>query len=173
MCFMYCSNNIYFRSGEDIPPALDPPVSVGKSWQLKDKNNDTCLILSETDMYTYSPSIRRWTPQPRGKCFLRGLMVKMIVPSIGKVSYVVRITGRHLVCSNSHLKVSMRQTSSALCETAGLYRTCKLTGPTGSGDGGLTSCVAKCTCDGEDCHHMYVQIPKLQEQGEICEIGIE
>jgi len=168
-----CSNNVYFRSGEDKYPVLDPPAPMGKLLQLKDKNNATCLVLAETDMYTFSPSIRRWTPQPRGNCVHHGLMMKIRVPSTSTVSFVVSITGRRLVCSNSHVKVSMRQTRSAQCETAGLYRNCRLSGPAGTADDGLTSCVAKCTCNGEDCQHVTIHIPKLQEQWEICEIGIE
>ena len=143
-----------------------------KTMQLTDNNEATCLVLAETAMYTFHPSTRRWTPEPQGKCLHHGLMVKIHVPSVIKVHVTVTITGRHLVCSNSHLKVAMRHTKRSQCESAGLYRTCTLTGPTGPGDGGLTSCVAKCTCDGEDCQHVYVQIPNLQQQLEICEIYI-
>ena len=140
--------------------------------QLTDNDEATCLLLAETAMYTFYPNSRRWTPEPQGKCIHHGLMMKINVPSVIKVHVTVTITGRHLVCAISHLKVSMRQNKWPHCETAGRYRTCKLTGTTGPENGGLTSCVAKCTCDGDDCQHVYVQIPNLQEQWEICEIYI-
>ena len=154
-------------------PVLDPPVPMEKAVQLNDANNDTCLALAQMDMYTFSVSARRWAPQPRGKCVHPGLIIKIYVPDVIKSSFAVMITGRHLVCSNSHVKVSIRHTKWPACETAGLYRICKLSGTTGSENEDLTTCIAKCTCDGDDCKHVTIHIPKLQEDWELCEISIE
>ena len=154
-------------------PVLDPPVPMEKAVQLNDANNDTCLALAQMDMYTFSVSARRWAPQPRGKCVQPGLIIKKCVPDAIKASFTVMITGRHLVCSNSYVKVSIRHTKWPACEAAGLYRICKLSGTTGSGIEGLITCFAKCTCGGDDCSHVTIHIPNLQEDWEICEISIE
>ncbi|KAI0220727.1 hypothetical protein LSAT2_027780 [Lamellibrachia satsuma] len=153
-------------------PVLDPPVPMEKAVQLNDANNDTCLVLAHTDMYTFSVSARRWAPQPRGKCVHPGLIIRKCVPDAIKASFTVMITGRHLVCSNAHIKVSIRHTKWPACETAGLYRICKLSETTGSGLG-LTTCIAKCICEGDDCKHVTIHIPNLQEDWEVCEIVIE
>ena len=150
---------------------LDPPAK-DKAILLNDYNNATCLVLAQADMYT-SPGTGRWTLQPQTKCFNRGLTITSRVVDTTKKSFTVTITGRHLVCSDSHLEVAMRLTEWPQCEIAGLYRTCELTTATGSGDGELTSCVAKCTCDGKDCKHVTVHIPKRQDNLEICEIDIK
>ena len=151
---------------------LDPPVPATKAVHLIDGDTATCLALAQMDMYTYSASVRRWTPQPRGKCVHPGLTIRRRVPDAMKTSFTITITGRHLVCSNSHVKVSTRQSVWSYCETAGRYRTCRLSGTTAPGNGGLSSCVAKCTCDGDDCQHVTIHIPNMQETWELCEIGI-
>ena len=150
---------------------LDPPA-MDKSILLHDYNNATCLVLAQTDMYT-SADTGRWTPEPQTKCVHRGLTITSRVVDTTKTSFTVTITGRHLVCSGSHWKVAMRQTEGPSCETAGLYRTCKLTTATGSEYGELTSCVAQCKCDGTDCKHVTVHIPYRQDNWEICEIDIK
>ena len=143
-----------------------------KAVQLNDDNNDTCLVLAQTDMYTWSAGARRWSPQPQGKCVHRGLVINRCVPEAIKTSFTVTITGRHLVCSIPDVIVSIRQTKWSYCETSGLYRKCELSGSIGSGSDGLTTCVAKCVCDGDDCKHVTIQIPKALELWEICEIDI-
>ena len=152
-------------------PVLDPPA-MEKSILLNDHNNATCLVLAQTDMYTSAHS-GRWTPQPQTRCFRRGLTIRSRVVDTTKTSFTVTITGRHLVCSDPHVKVAMRLTEWPQCEIAGRYRSCKMTGATAPGDGGLTACVAKCTCDGEDCRHVTVYIPNRQEHWEICDIDIK
>ena len=59
------------------------------------------------------------------------------------------------------------------CELAGSYQTCKLSGTTSSGNEALITCAAKCGCIGDDCGHVIINIPKLQEAWELCEIGIK
>ena len=151
---------------------LDPPVPAIKAVYLFDGDTATCIALAQMDMYTYSASVRRWAPQPRGKCVHPGLTIRRRVPDAMKTSFTTTITGRHLVCSKSHLKVSTRQTVGSHCETAGLYRMCRLSETTAHGNGGLSSCIAKCSCDGDDCKHVTIHIPNMQETWEICEIGI-
>ena len=151
---------------------LDPPVPATKAVHLIDGDTATCLALAQMDMYTYSASVRRWAPQPRGKCVHPGLTIRRRVPDAMKTSFTVTITGRHLVCSNSHVKVSTRQSVWSYCETAGRYRTCRLSGTTAPRNGDLSSCVAKCTCDGDDCQHVTIHIPNMQETWELCEIGL-
>ena len=143
-----------------------------KAVQLNDDSNDTCLVLAQTDMYTWSAGARRWSPQPQGKCVHRGLVINRCVPEAIKTSFTVTITGRHLVCSIPDVIVSIRQTKWSYCETSGLYRKCELSGSIGSGSDGLTTCVAKCVCDGDDCKHVTIQIPKALELWAICEIDI-
>ena len=166
-----CNGDVFSCVEASSQPALDPPA-MDKSILLNDRNNATCLVLAQTDMYT-SAGTGRWTPQPQTKCVHRGLTITSRVVDTTKTSFTVTITGRHLVCSDSHWKVAMRQTKWPQCETAGRYRTCKLTRATGSGDGELTSCVATCKCDGKDCKHVTVHIPMRQDSWEICEIDIK
>ena len=87
------------------PPVFDPPAPLAVRDLLNDANNDTCISLSQTDMYTFSPSDRCWTPQPRVACWLSGLVIKKRVPDAIKKAFSVVITGRRLVCSNLRLMV--------------------------------------------------------------------
>ena len=144
-----------------------------KAIQLNDDNNDKCLVLAQTDMFTFLAGARRWSPQPQGKCIHRGLVINKCVPEAIKTSFTVTITCRHLVCSIPDVIVSIRQTKWSYCETSGLYRKCKLGDNIESGSDGLTTCVAKCICDGKDCKHVTIQIPKAQELWEMCEIDIK
>ena len=140
---------------------------------LYDKNNATCLILDDTDWYTFSATTGSWAPKPQWKCFRRGLLIRLGVPEAIKVSFRATITGRNIVCSRPHLEVLVRKTAWSQCELGGHYPVCTLSSTTDADSGGLTSCVAKCTCDGQDCQHLYVHIPNLQEQWEICEIDLK
>ena len=172
-CYIGLDGNVFmFCFVVAIHPVLDPPASVERSMLLYDKNNATCLILDETDMYVFSATTGRWAPEPQWKCFQDGLVIKMNVPEAIKMSFSVAITGRNIVCSQPHIEVLVRKTAWSQCEIDGRYLICQLGTATGPENGGLTSCVAKCTCDGEDCEHVYVQIPNVQEQWEICEIDI-
>ena len=78
---------------------------------------------------------------------------------------------RHgLVCNISHFEVMVRLTKGPLCPLAGEYIPCTLSGVD---HGGLTTCVAKCLCDGKDCKHATIHIPEMHEDWEICEITVE
>ena len=117
----------------------------------------------------YTPVNGRWSPQPQWKCFQDGLVIKINVPE----SINVTITGRNIVCSQPHVEVLVRKTAWSQCEVNGHCLVCQLSTATGPENDGLDSCVSKSTCDGEDCLHVYVQIRNLQEQREICEIGLK
>ena len=175
------STNVYFTRKVHLllfvlvssQPVLDPPVTMEKAIHLNDDNNDTCLVLAQTDMYTWSAGAHRLSPQPQGKNIHSGLVINRCVPEAIKASFTVTITGRHLVCSISAFDVSIRQTKWSYSETSGLYRKCEFSGSTGSRSNGLTTCVAKCICDGDDCKHVIIEIPKAHELWEICEIDIK
>ena len=152
---------------------LDPPVTMEKSIHLNDDNNDTCLVLAQTDMYTWSAGAQRWFPERRGKCFHRGLSISRCVPEAIQASFTVTITGRHLVCSNFNVNVLIGKTNWSQCETSGVYRKCTLSGNTESGSNSLTTCVAKCICNGKDCKHVSIRISTLQKRWQICEIHIQ
>ena len=117
-------------------PVLDPPVTMEKAVQLNDDNNDTCLVLAQSDMYTWSAGAHRWFPERRGKCFHRGLSISRCVPEAIQASFTVTITGRHLVCSNSNINVLIGKTNWSQCETTGVYRKCTLSWNTESGSNG-------------------------------------
>ena len=150
---------------------LDPPMSVSKSAQLVDSNNDTCFHLTSSIMYIYSEG--QWIPQRRGKCKLGGLSIKRRVPEAIKASFTVTVTGRHLVCSKYHFLVLVRISKWSECEISGKYHRCIISGPTATEDEALTTCAAKCECIGDDCEHMIINIPQLHESWELCEIGIK
>ena len=150
---------------------LDPPVKPEVSARLTDSNNETCLALADTDIYTFDESSGRWFPEPQHKCWLTGLVIKRCVPDTIKTSLTVTITGHHFTCSTSHFKVAMRQRKWPACDLAGLYRTCTWSAAIESG--GLTTCVAACRCDGDDCKHVTIHIPESYEDWQICEINIQ
>ncbi|KAI0227373.1 hypothetical protein LSAT2_022171, partial [Lamellibrachia satsuma] len=149
---------------------LDPPVKMDMSTRLNDADNETCLALSDIDLYTFDAREERWFPRPQNKCFLPGLVIKRCVPVGMKTSFTVTITGYHLACSTAHFKVAVRQTKWSSCHLAGLYRNCRWSGAVETG--GLTTCVAACRCDGDDCKHLTIHIPKLYEDWQICEINV-
>ena len=149
--------------------ALDPPVETEMSVCLNDADNETCLALTDANRYTFDVS--DWFPRPENKCWFPGLVINKCVPDSIKTSFTVTITGHHLVCSTSHFRVTMRPTKWSGCLLTGLYRTCQWRAVT-VGSGGLTTCVAECRCEGDDCKRMTVHIPKLYEDWKICEINI-
>ena len=164
--------NVTFRNVLVLSrPVLDPPVKKEMSVRLTDANNEICLALRDTDHYTFDASTSRWVPHPQHKCWMSGLVIKMCVPDKLKTSFTVTITGHRLACSSSYFKVAMRQTKSPKCEFAGKYNICKWSGVVESG--GLTMCVAECLCEGDDCHHVTIHIPKLYAEWEICEIVVK
>ena len=163
MCLCYC----FVVIGRYV---LDPPMKTDMSIRLNDADNETCLALSDMDFYKSDARKERWFPRPQNKCFLPGLVIKRCVPAKMKTSFTVTITGHHLECSTTHFKVALRQTKWSSCHLAGLYRICKWSGAVDAG--GLTTCVAACRCDGDDCKHLTIHIPKLYEDWHICEINI-
>ena len=163
MCLCYC----FVVIGRYV---LDPPMKTDLSIRLNDADNETCLALSGMDFYTFDARKERWFPRPQNKCFLSGLIINRCVPAKMKTSFTVTITGHHLECSTAHFKVAVRQTKWSSCHLAGLYRICKWSGAVDAG--GLTTCVAACRCDGDDCKHLTIHIPKLYEDWQICEINV-
>ncbi|KAI0208609.1 hypothetical protein LSAT2_006709, partial [Lamellibrachia satsuma] len=110
---------------------LDPPVTLEESLRLTDTNNDTCLVLEDTEMYTFSPSTSQWISQPRNGCWRSGLVIKTRVPANIHASFTVRLTGHRLVCSHSHLKVMTRHTKLSECGLVSRnYHICALSGVT-------------------------------------------
>ena len=63
---------------------LDPPEKTGMSTRLNDADNETCLALSDMDLYTFDAREERWFPRPQNKCFLSGLVIKRCVPVVMK-----------------------------------------------------------------------------------------
>ena len=150
---------------------VDPPMSIEKSAQLVDANDETCVTLDNSAMYVYSVGL--WNPQPQGKCWNPGLTIKRPVPEAIKASFTVTVTGRRLVCSRPHIEVALGITNWSKCKLAGIYRICTLSGPTTTGRDALITCSAKCACNGADCEHVTINIPTLLESWELCEIGIK
>ena len=163
MCLCYC----FVVIGRYV---LDPPMKTDMSIRLNDADNETCMALSDMDFYKFDARKERWFPRPENKCFLSGLVIKKCMPANMKTSFTVTITGHHLKCSTAHFKVAVRQTKRSSCHLAGLYRICKWSGAVEAG--GLTTCVAACRCDGDDCKHLTIHIPKLYEGWQICEINV-
>ena len=149
---------------------LDPPLETAISRRLNDTNNDTCLALAEVDHYTFDASTGDWLPHPRNECWFPGLAIDISVPGGMTTSLTVTITGHHLKCSTSDFQVTMRSTAWEGCGLTGLYRICEWSGAVESA--GLTTCVAMCLCEGNDCTHVIVRIPRVYEEWEICEIDI-
>ena len=138
--------------------------------RLNDANTDTCLSLASTDMYTFSALSGRWSPQPQNSCWFEGLVIQTPVADQLKASFTVRVTGHGLVCDNSLIAVMVRVTTGPFCPLAGEYIPCTLSGVD---HGGLTTCVAKCRCDGKDCEQATIHIPEMHENWKICEINVD
>ncbi|KAK2160838.1 hypothetical protein NP493_1623g00036 [Ridgeia piscesae] len=151
-------------------PILNPPVTTEVMRRLIDANTDTCLSLASTDMYTFSALSNRWNLPFIDMCWFEGLVIQAHVPYHLKASFTVRITGHGLVCDNSYITVMVRRKKSPPCPTAGEYYECKLSRVD---HGGLTTCVAKCLCEGKDCKRATIQIPEMHEDWDICEISVE
>ena len=139
---------------------------------LTDADNDTCLSVADVDLYAVDPSSSRWQPSPQHVCWLPGLRIDLGVSDSAATSFTVSVTGHHLTCSTSHFKVAMLQTRwRSEYDLAGEYRTCTWTDAVQSGQ--LTTCVAACRCDGNDCSHVIVHFPQKYQEWKICEIDIK
>ncbi|KAI0223112.1 hypothetical protein LSAT2_025649 [Lamellibrachia satsuma] len=153
---------------------LDPPATLEASMRLVDTNNDTCLILEDTEMYTFSPSTSQWVPQPKNACWRTGLVIKTRVPANIHASFTVRITGHHLVCSHSHIKVMTRHTKLSDCGlVSGNYHICALSSATEQEPEGLPTCVAACQYTETTTKYVIIEIPNKHEGWKLCEIIIE
>ena len=171
VCIVFLMKTTMFILVLELPPVFDPPAPYDVRALLNDANNDTCISLSETDMYAFSPIDRFWTPQPSASCFLKGLVITKRVPDAIKTAFSVEIIGRRLTCSNLRLKVMFERIENPSCEMSGHYRACTTNEATQSGD--LTSCSAKCMCEGEECKQLTIHIPSKQDDWELCEIDIK
>ena len=150
---------------------LDPPATMEMTKSLTDANNDTCLILEDTEMYTFSPS-SKWVPQPKNACWRTGLVIKIAVPGTIHASFKVRITGHRLVCSHAHLKVMTRHTMLSDCGlVSGNYHICALSGVAETG--GLTACIATCQYTKNKSKYVVIEIPSKHEGWKLCEINIQ
>ena len=110
-----------------IFPELDPPVSKDVSIRLIDANNDTCLIMKDTDMYTFSSTMGQWLPQPKNACWRSGLVIKTRVLDNITATFRVKITGHQLACSTPHIKIMTTYTDLSECGlVSGSYHICKL-----------------------------------------------
>ena len=139
---------------------------------LIDTNSDTCLILEETEMYTFLPSTSQWVPQPKNSCWRTGLVIKIRVHAYIHSSFTVRITGHRLVCSHSHLKVMTRHTKLSDCGlVSGNYHICALSGVAETG--GLTACIAACQYTKNKSKYVVIEIPNKHEGWKLCEINIQ
>ena len=153
---------------------LDPPATLEASMRLVDTNNDTCLVLEDTEMYTFSPSTSQWVPQPKNACWRTGLVIKTRVPANIHASFTVRITGYRLVCSHSHLKVMTRHTKLSDCGlVSGNYHICALSSATEQEPEGLPTCIAACQYTETTTKYVIIEIPNKHEGWKLCEIIIE
>ncbi len=151
---------------------MDPPAKPVVTSHLNDGNNETCMALGDTDHYTFDAVSGRWSPPPRNKWLLPGLLIARCVQDMIRRSLTVTVTGHHLTCSKSHFKVAMLQTRwRSEYDLAGEYRTCTWTDAVQSGQ--LTTCIAECRCDGDDCSHVIVHIPQKYQEWKICELDIK
>ena len=154
-------------------PALDPPAKMEHYVHLHDDDNDTCLSLESTDMYTFSALSRQWVPESLDSCWMPGLAIKLCVPAKLNASFTVSITGHGLVCADTHFEVMGQRTKERACRVAGEYNGCKLSEAVGSGTGGLVTCLAKCLCEKDGCKQATIQIPNKHDDWKICEINVK
>ena len=138
---------------------------------LVDTNYDTCLVLEDVEMYTFSSSMSQWLPQPQNECWKSGLVIKHRVPGNIHASFTVRVTGHRLVCSISHLKIMTRSTELSDC---GLVsgNICKLSEVSQSEPGSLTTCVAACHYKSEKSNYVTIEIPRRHNGWKLCELSI-
>ena len=154
-------------------PVLAPPANMEHSVHLHDDNNDTCLSLESTDMYTFSALSMQWIPESLDSCWMPGLAIKLCVPAKLNASFTVSITGHGLVCADNHFEVMGQRTKEPACGVAGEYLGCKLSEAVGSGTGGLMTCLAECLCEKDGCKQATIQIPNKHDDWKICEINVK
>ena len=153
---------------------MDPLNTKKDSMSLIDANTDTCLILEDIDMYTFSPSTSQWLPRPQHACWRSGLVIKLRTPDNVNASFAVRITGRRLVCSKSHMKVMTRHTDFSDCgPVSGSNTICNLSATNNVEPGNLTTCVASCLLTDNKTKHVIVEIPNKYKGWSLCELNIE
>ena len=153
-------------------PKLDPPVKEITAIRLIDGDINTCMQLLSANMYMFSQPLGEYVPAPKHVCFRRGLVVKKCVPSNITRSFSVAITGR-LDCFNRGIKLLMKLDKTQLKCGTGWYHRCKMTDAK-SGEGGLTTCVAECRCEGKECSSLDVHIEDYKDEWnwKICEINL-
>ena len=153
---------------------LDPPVRKEASMSLIDANNDTCLILEDTEMYAFSPSMGQWLPRPQNACWRSGLVIKHRVPDTINTSFKIRITGHRLVCAMSHLKVMTINSEVSGCGlVSGNYQMCKLSGVTIPEPGSLTTCAAACQYTENKTKYIIIEIPNKVDGWTLCDLSIK
>ena len=144
------------------------------SKRLVDEINDTCLVLDDMVMYTFSPSTNQWLPQPHNACWRSGLVIKTRVPRSIDGPFKVTLTGHRLVCSKPHIAVMTRpkkRPNRGL--VSGNYHICRLTGVDAPEAGGLTTCVAECQYMHDKTKYVIIEIPNKNEGWKLCELPIE
>ena len=147
---------------------MDPPTPMSDRVVLNDDDNDTCISLADTDMYTFSRDAHRWIPQPLADCWEPGLSIIQRVPDGIKTTFSVAITGHRIACSHSRLTVMIKQADYLSCDLAGHYLVCEMSEAVESDE--LTTCTAKCSCDRGDCRYMEINILDRHDDWELCEI---
>ena len=141
-----------------------------RSMSLFDSDNATCLSLQDTPMYSFSSSVNQWLPQPQHACWKSGLVIR--VPITVKASFSVRITGHSLLCSKSHLKMMTRSTELSDCgQVSGSI--CRLSDVTEPEAGSLSTCVATCPYKVKKTKYVFIEIPEMYKDWQLCEISIE
>ena len=127
-------------------------------------NNDTCLILEDTEMYAFLPSMGQWLLRPQTACWRSGLVIKHRVPEDIKTSFKLRITVRRLVCVMSHLKIMTSSSDVSGCGlVSGNYQICKLSGVAKPETGRLTTYIASSHLQEEQTQYMIYEIPNKFE----------
>ena len=167
--FVDCSVNMHV-SVTAILHVCDPPLTTEVTTRMN-TSAGACLVLADIRFYTFDASTGRWLPPSQNNCWFPGLVITTPVPEQTTTSFTVTITGNDLICSTSHFTVSVRRRKwSSSCDIVGEYTTCKWDGANMGEDGRM--CIAKCSCDGDDCSHVTVHIPQAHEGWEICTIGV-
>ena len=138
--------------------------------RLDDADSATCLDLTHIDHCTFETSSSGWFQEPQHDCGIAGLVIVVSLPNKAKTPVTDKITGHRLVCSESHFRVIVGQHTLPDCVVAGKYDLCKPGGPTESE--GLITYAATCVCEGDDCRHVTIQIPKTHEDWKICELPV-